>query len=119
MENGFIIDITNNTSQAKEVKLFTNSLPEGVSVNTMDKAYDFDDLQKIAQKSGFIGNSITTGLEEGLQIEIANNNKIEKVILNGRYESPEIRINGTDEFVLVACPPNSNFYIRLSMLPLE
>lgn len=119
MENGFILEITNSSSQVHEVKLFAGPLPKGVSVNTMDKAYDFDDLQKIAQKSGFIGNSITTGLEEGLQIEIANNNKIEKVILNGRYESPEIRINGADEFVLVTCPPNSNFYIRLSMLPLE
>jgi hypothetical protein len=51
-----------------------------------------------------------------LQIEIVSNDKIEKVILNGRYEASEIRINGTDEFVLVTCPPNSNFYIRLGML---
>lgn len=119
MENGFIIDITNNTSTEKEVKLFTKSLPDGVSVNTMDKAYDFDDLQKIAQKSGFIGNSITTGFAEGLQIEIVNKGKVEKITLTGRYETPEISINGFDEYVLVTCPPNSNFYIRLSMLPLE
>jgi hypothetical protein len=116
MENGFIVDITNNTSTEKEVKLFTNSLPEGVSVNTMDKAYDFDDLQKIAQKNVFIGNSITTGFAEGLQIEIASKGKVEKITLTGRYESPEISINGFDEYVVVTCPANSNFYIRLATL---
>jgi hypothetical protein len=116
MERGFIVDITNSTSQAQEVKLFAGSLPQGVFVNTMDNAYNFDTLQMIARQNGFVGNSITTGFEAGLQIEIVNNVTVEKVILNGRYESPEIKVNGTDQFVLVTCPPNSNFYIRLSML---
>jgi hypothetical protein len=116
MERGFIVDITNSSSQAQEVKLFAGSLPQGVFVNTMDNAYNFDTLQMIARQNGFIGDSITTGFDGGLQIEIVNNVTVEKVILNGRYESPEIKVNGTDEFVLVTCPPNSNFYIRLSML---
>ena len=119
MERGFIVDITNSTSQAQEVKLFAGCLPQGVLVNTIDKAYNFDALQMMAQKSAFIGNSITTGFEGELQIEIVSNDKIEKVMLNGRYESSEIKINGTDQLVLVTCPPNSNFYIRLGMLPLE
>jgi hypothetical protein len=119
MERGFIVDITNSTSQAQEVKLFAGSLPQGVLVTTMDKAYNFDALQMIAQQNGFVGNSITTGFEEGLQIEIVSNDKIEKVMLSVRYEAPEIKVNGTDEYILVICLPNSNFYIRLSMLPLE
>ncbi len=116
MERGFIVEVFNDTSEAQEVKLFAGSLPQGVLVNTMDKAYNFDALQMIAQQNGFIGNSITTGFEGELQIEIVCNDKIEKVILNGRYEAPEIKVNGTDEFILVTCPPNSNFCIRLSML---
>lgn len=116
MERGFIVDITNSQSQAQEVKLFAGSLPQRVLVNTMDKAYNFDALQTMAQQNGFIGNSITTGFEGELQIEVVSNVTVEKVTLNGRYESPEISINGTDQFVLVKCPPNSNFYIRLSML---
>ena len=119
MERGFIVEITNSTSEAQEVKLFAGSLPQGVLVTTIDNAYSFDALQMMARQNGFIGNSITTGFEEGLQIEIVNNVAVKKVILNGRYESPEISINGTDQFVLVTCPPNSNFYLRLSMLPLE
>ena len=116
MERGFIVDITNSTSQTQEVKLFAGSLPQGVLLTTKDNAYNFDALQMIARQNGFIGNSITTGFEGGLQIEIVSNFAVKKVMLHGRYESPEIRINGTDEFVLVTCPPNSNFYIRLGML---
>ena len=119
MERGFIVEITNSTSQAQEVKLFAGSLPQGVLVNTIDKAYNFDALQMMARQNGFIGNSITTGFEGGLQIEIVSNDKTQKVMLNGRYEALEISINGTDEFILVTCPPNSNFYIRLGTLPLE
>ncbi|MFM2395103.1 MAG: hypothetical protein RLZZ546_3086 [Bacteroidota bacterium] len=119
MERGFIVDITNSRNEAQEVKLFAGSLPQGVLVTTMVKSCNFDALQTMAQQNAFIGNSITTGFEEGLEIEIVNNFAVKKVILNGRYESPEIKVNGTDEFVLVTCPPNSNFYIRLSMLPLE
>jgi hypothetical protein len=119
MGNGFLIDITNSTSITKEVKLFNGPLPEDVSVNTMDKVYDFDALQKMAQNIEFIGNSITTGLDESIKIEIVNKNQIEKVILNGRYERSEIRINGKDEFISIMCPPNSNLYIRLNTLPSE
>jgi hypothetical protein len=116
MARGFIVEVLNSTSQAQEVKLFAGSLPEGASVTTMDKAYNFDALQQMAQKNAFVGNSITTGFEDGLQIEIVNSVAVKKVTLNGSYESPEIRINGTDQFVLVTCPPNANFYIRLGMI---
>ncbi len=116
MERGFIVEVSNNASEVQEVKLFANSLPAGILVNTMDKAFNFDALQIMAQSNAFIGNSITTGFDEGLHIEIVSKDNIEKVILHGRYKAPEIRVNGTDEFVLVTCPPNSNFYIRLSML---
>ena len=119
MGNGFIVYIINSNSIEKVVKLFSNTLPERISVNTMDKVYNFDALLKIAQNDAFIGNSITTGLNDGIQLEIVNNNKIEKIILKGRYERSEIRINGNDEFISVLCPPNSNFYIRLNSLPPE
>jgi hypothetical protein len=115
MERGFIVEVSNSTNQAQEVKLFTGSLPKGVMVTSIDKSYSFDAMQMMARQNGFIGDSITTGFEGELQIEIVNNDKTQKIKLNGRYESSEIRINGTDEFVLVTCPPNANFYIRLGM----
>lgn len=119
MGNGFIVTIENNTNTAQEIKLFSGILPEGVIVQTLDGRYNFDGLQKMAQNNVFIGNSITTVLDEGIQVEIVNNNQTEKIILNGRYEWPEIRINGKDEFILIMCPQNSNFYIRLNTLAPE
>ncbi len=119
MGNGFIVTIENNTNTIQEIKLFSGILPEGVIVSTMDKAYNFDALKIMAQNKVFISNSITTGLDEGVQVEIVNNKQIEKVILNGRYERSEIRINGKDEFISITCPPNSKFYIRLNTLPSE
>ena len=116
MQQGFIVEIVNCTSEAQEVKLFVGSLPDGVLVNTMDKVYNFDTLQQIAKKNGFVCNSITTGFEPGLQIEIVSKDKTQKITLNGRFESSEIRINGADEFILVTSPPNANFYIRLGMI---
>ena len=113
MGNGFMVYITNSNSIEKVVKLFTSPLPEGISVNTMDKTYNF------AQNNGFIGNSITTGMNDSIELEIVNKNQTEKIILNGRYERSEIRINGNEEFISVLCPPNSNFYIRLNSLPTE
>jgi hypothetical protein len=86
MQQGFIVEIVNSTSETQEVKLFAGSLPDGVLVNTMDKAYNFDTLQMIARQNGFIGDSITTGFEDGLQIEIVSSVAVKKVILNGRYE---------------------------------
>ena len=72
MERGFIVEVSNNASEVQEVKLFANSLPAGILVNTMDKAFNFDALQIMAQSNAFIGNSITTGFDEGLHIEIVS-----------------------------------------------
>ena len=36
IENGFIVNIKNNTANIQEIKLFSENLPDGVSVNTMN-----------------------------------------------------------------------------------
>lgn len=119
MGNGFIVYITNSTSIEKEVKLFSNTLPEGILVHTLDNVYDFDALQIMAMANPFIGDSLTTNSEESIEIAIVRGNHKEKRTLKGRYEKSEIRVNGNDEFISVLCPPNSNFYIRLNSLPTE
>jgi len=70
MERGFIVEITNSTSETQEVKLFAGSLPDGVLVNTMDKAYNFDTLQMIARQNRFIGDSITRVLRKGYKLKL-------------------------------------------------
>ncbi len=70
MPQGFIVEIVNSTSEAQEIKLFADSLPNGVLVTTMDKAYNFDRLQMIARQNGFIGDSITRVLRKGYKLKL-------------------------------------------------
>jgi hypothetical protein len=70
MPQGFIVEIVNSTSEAQEIKLFADSLPNGVLVTTMDKAYNFDTLQMIARQNRFIGDSITRVLRKGYKLKL-------------------------------------------------
>jgi hypothetical protein len=113
MGNGFIVNIKNENDIFQEIKLFSSELPEGIVVQTIDKLYDFDSLKMSVKEKSCKGNSITTNYDETLKICIVNMGKELDILLNGRYEGPEILIDGNNNFIKVYCPPNSNFYIRL------
>ena len=119
IENGFIVNIKNNTTNIQEIKLFSEDLPEGVSVNTIDDKYHFEALKLAAQEKLFNGNSLTTNSDEEIQIEIVNDGKVEKMLLNGRYEGLTIIIDGRTSYIKVVCPAKGEFYIRLLTLPFE
>ena len=119
IENGFIVNIKNNTTNIQEIKLFSEDLLEGVSVNTMDDKYHFEALKLAAQEKLFNGNSLTTNSDEAVQIEIVNDGKVENILLNGHYEGPIIIIDGRTNFIKVVCPAKGEFYIRLLTLPSE
>jgi hypothetical protein len=118
MENGFIVNIMNTTAITQEITLFSGELPEGMLVQTFDKTYDFDGLQMAAQVKPFNGNSLLTNSEESILLSIVNKGKEENIILNVRYEGPEIVIDGQNNFIKVQCPPTVNFYIRLLSIPI-
>lgn len=113
MENGFIVNIINENDVFQEIKLFSSELPKGVIVQTLDKGYDFDSLKISVRDKSCKGNSLTTNFDETLKICIINMGKELDILLNGRYEGPEIVIDGNNNFIKVYCPPNSTFYIRL------
>ncbi len=119
IENGFIVNIKNNTTNIQEIKLFSEDLPEGVSVNTMDDKYHFELLKLAALENLFIGNSLTTNSDEEVQIEIVNDGKVENILLNERYQGPTIIIDGRTSYIKVVCPAKGEFYIRLLTLPSE
>ena len=119
IENGFIVNIKNNTTNIQEIKLFSEDLLEGVSVNTMDDKYHFEALKLAAQEKLFNGNSLTTNSDEAVQIEIVNDGKVEKILLKGRYEGPTIIIDGRTSYIKVVYPPKGEFYVRLLTLPFK
>ena len=119
IENGFIVNIKNSTTAIQEIKLFSENLQEGVSVNTINDKYHFEALKLVALENLFIGNSLTTNSDEEVQIEIVNDGKVEKMLLNRRYEGLTIIIDGRTSYIKVVCPARVEFYIRLLYLPNE
>ena len=119
IEKGFIVNIINSTTAIQEIKLFSENLPDGVSVNTMDDKYHFEALKLAAQENLFNGNSLTTNSDEAVQSEIVNEGKFEKILLNGRYEGSTIIIDGRTNYIKVVCKASAEFYIRLLTLPSE
>lgn len=117
IENGFIVNIINSTTAIQEIKLFSENLPEGVSVNTMDDKYHFEALKLAAQEKLFNGNSLTTNSDDAVQIEIVNDGRVENILINGRYEGPTIIIDGKTNYIIVISPAKGEFYIRLLYLP--
>jgi hypothetical protein len=113
MGNGFIVNIINENDFFQEIKLFSSELPTGIVVQTLDQTYNFDSLKILFNKNSCKGNSLTTNFDETLRICIVNMGKELDILLNRRYEGPELVIDGNNNFIKVYCPPNSNFYIRL------
>jgi hypothetical protein len=119
VENGFIVEVSNNNSTVQEVKLFSSILSYGILVNTIVNHFDFEGLKMAAQANPFIGNTLTTDSEYPLQIEIIQNIVSQNIILKERYEGSNIVIDGKDNYIKISCPPNTKFYIRLNTLPTE
>lgn len=116
MENGFIVEISNNNSTVQEVKLFSGNLSNGILVNTIVNHFDFQGLKMAAQANPLIGNTLTTDSEYPLQIEIIQNKVSENIILKERHEGSNQVIDGQDNYIKIKCPPNAKFYIRLNTL---
>ena len=114
MGNGFIVEITNKTNEPQEIQLFSGTIPNGVSVQTMDNRYQFDSLQMAAKVNPFKGNTLTTNSERAIEIAIVNKGNVEKIILNSRIEGASIMIDGQSDYLKLTCTPNSKFYLRLN-----
>jgi hypothetical protein len=118
MKIGFLIKITNSTSETQTVNLFTVLPPNGVEVRSLDWVFDFESLQKIATAKGFIGNSITSDFNGPLNVTIVKGQTSEEIEFTGRYEKEEIEVDGQKNSLFVICPPNSSFTFRLFTISL-
>ena len=119
MENGFIVEVSNNNSTVQEVKLFSGKLSNGILVNTIVNHFDFEGLKMASQANPLIGNTLTTDSEYPLQIEVIQNIVSQSIMLKERHEGTNIVIDGKDNYIKISCPPNTKFYIRLNTLPTE
>ena len=116
MGHGFLISITNRNPTIQEIILFQGAAPSGLTIQTMDDRYDFEQLQQAAKANPFKGNALTTDSDREILIEIVNNGQAEKITLHARYEGADMIVDGQHHHIKVWCPANSSFYIRLHTL---
>ena len=116
MDNGFLIQITNNSNVFKQAYLFSYELPEGVDIQTLNGSFDFNALHKTAINKPFAGNSITSNYSDIIQLEIINDGVCKRVELLGRFEGEMITVDGNENSIKINCPPHSVFTIRLFSL---
>lgn len=113
MSNGFLIKISNTNAIDQKVQLFSDQLPEGVKVESVDGLYNYVELRQIALGQGFEGNTLTTDANKPVRILIQDGTKSESIELEGRFESERIVIDGNDKYISVICPAHSLFTLRL------
>ncbi len=130
MKRGFTIDIGNKTNQSQAIELFTGKpLPEGVIVSSLRAKFyyqdyflldpgnenihhDYDDLYAIARMTNFNGNTFLIDCSKMVTIEIIKNGINTKSIEFVRNVNvDEITINGSDEYIIFHCPPNSDVIV--------
>jgi len=116
MDNGFLIQITNKLNIFKQIYLFSNELPEGVDIQTLNGSYDFYALHKNAIDQPFVGNSITSNYSDIIQLEIINDGVCKHLELLGRFEGEMIKVDGNENSIKINCPPQSVFTLRLFLL---
>ena len=116
MDDGFLIQISNESCEFKQVYLFSDELPEGVDIRTLNGLYDFNALHKIVINQPCTGNSITSNYSDIIQLEIINDGVCKPLELLGRYEGEMIKVDGNENSIKINCPPQSVFTIRLFLL---
>lgn len=114
MENGFTIEVSNNTSAEKEIKLYTqDGLVEGVIVKVVNSDLDYNFLLNIVLRDGFIGSGLMINSDLVNCISIHDGSKLEIVSFEKMLIEKKISINGTSNFISLTVPPSSHLVLQL------
>ena len=118
MENGFTIEVSNNTSAEKEIKLFTqDGLVEGVIVKVFNSDLDYNFLLNIAKNKGFKGSGIMINTELINHICFQDEENSETIIINKIIDNKQILLNGHTKYISLVIPSQSEAPIIIQLLP--
>ena len=117
MINGFLIQISNNSSNAQLVHLFKQAgLPEGITVSISNTDHHYNSLLLEANTKGFMGSGIMTDDEGALQLTIHNDADTENIVLHKLLTDKKIIIDGFSKYISIDIPPLAN--ISFQLLPI-
>lgn len=105
MINGFLVEITNHTASAQAVALFRDGgLPEGVTLTTLNKKYDYRALLDMAVSEGFMGVGFQTDDEGINEIVLCRGNQRTPLPFNNMLTDQEMVIDGGENYVTMMVP---------------
>ena len=118
MENGFVIEIHNNSGQEKELYLFKEGgLPAGVLVNVVNSSIDYDFLLNIASTKGFVGTGIMVSNEQIKFVRVYDGEDVETVGFDKLIVEKQVVMNGVDKYISLVIPASSEVPVLVQLLP--
>ena len=118
MENGFTIELLNNSGQEKELCLFKEGgLPAGVMLNVINSSLDYDFLLNIASSKGFVGSGIMVNNEQIKFVTVYDGDVVETFEFGKLIVEKQVVMNGVDKYISLVIPAGNEVPVLVQLLP--
>lgn len=118
MENGFIIEVHNNSGQEKELCLFKEGgLPAGVLVNVVNSSYDYDYLLNVARDKGFFGSGIMLNNGQIKFVTVYDGDVVETFEFDKLIVEKQVVMNGVGKYISLVIPARTEVPVLVQLLP--
>ena len=118
MEQGFILEVHNNSGQEKELCLFKDGgLPAGVLVNVVNSSIDYAFLLNIASTKGLVGSGIMVDNAQIKFVTVYDGEDVSTFGFDKLIVENPITINGVDKFVSLVIPASNEVPLLVQLLP--
>lgn len=118
MEQGFILEVRNNSGQEKELFLFKEGgLPTGFLINVVNSNLDYDFLLNVASTKGFIGAGIMVNNEQIKFVTVYDGDDVSTYEFEKLIVEKPIIVNGVDKFVSLVIPAGNEVPVLVQLLP--
>ena len=118
MENGFTIEVHNNSGLEKELCLFKEGgLPSGVLVNVINSSIDYDFLLNKGSSKGFVGSGIMVNNAQIKFVTVYDGDDVETVEFEKLIFEKPIVVNGVDKYISLVIPAGNEVPVLVQLLP--
>lgn len=112
MYNGFVLEINNENGFECEIPLFRDfSLPDGLSIKTINGPYTYDTLVLMAKSKNFIGSGFQSDIIK--KVKIVTHQGILNCDLNVLSLDNSMLIDGFEQYLTIIVPSNCFGFFQL------
>ena len=118
MENGFTIEVHNNSGIEKELCLFKEGgLPAGVLINVVNSSIDYDFLLNIASTKGFVGSGIMVNNAQIKFVTVYDGDVVETFEFDKLIVEKQVAMNGIHKYISIVIPAGNEVPLLVQLLP--